>query len=277
MSALSARRKNGNLWRWVGTRAAMVIALAVLATYAVVSVLAVLDNWYFFDARGYWEAGLRLREGGELYPALPDQDDPGVYRYAPWFAWLWAAFTFLPQEAVFVGWGALMAGACAYLLWQLPRNLLGLALALLFGAMLFRVLSQGNVQPLMVAGLAFGLQRRSGWAWVALAASLKLVPILFVLVYVAQRRWRRAALAMALTGLLWLPALAYGLGHYPMQVGGESFPFGPIVWVIAGASAVAVFLAPPRFRILAASLAVAFAGPRWIPYNPAYLLVATKR
>jgi hypothetical protein len=252
------------------------IALAILATYAAISVWAILNHWYFYDARGYWDAGVRLHEGLPLYPAVIDQDDPAVYRYAPWFAWLWWLLALLPEGPVLVGWGVLMAAACIYLLWLMPRSWTGIALALLFGPMLLRVLSQGNVHPLMIAALAFGLPRRSGPMWIGLSASLKLVPILFALVYVANREYRRAGVAILLAVVLWLPAVAYGLDAYPLQVGGESFPFGPITFVVAGLAVIAVFAAPARFRVLAAAVAATFASPRWIPYNPTYLIISMR-
>jgi Glycosyltransferase family 87 len=254
----------------------MVVTLALLGFLAVISVWAIASNWFYYDARGYWEAGMRVRVGDALYPSGVDQDDPGVYRYAPWFAWLWAALTLLPQPVVFVGWFVVLAAASAYLLAHLPRTWLGLALVLVFGPMLVRVLSQGNVHPVMVAWLAFGLNRRSGPIWIGLAASLKLVPILFALVYVARREWGRAALAVGVAVLLWLPALVYGVSAYPTAIGGESFPFGPVTWGIAAAAVVACFMAPARFRVFAAALAVTFASPRWIPYNPTYLLAAIR-
>ena len=276
MSALPARPAVPP-WPRLLTRGAALLAIAVLAVHAVIAVAAIAQNWYFFDARGYWDTGLSLRNGGELYPPVVDQDDPFVYRYAPWFAWLWVGLTFVPQEIVFVGWGLVLAGASAWLLWQLPRDGTGLVLGLIFGPMLLRVVSQGNVQPLMVAALAWGLLRASGPLWVGAAASLKLVPILFAALYLVRREYARAAVSLALTIALWLPALAYGLSDYPTSVGGEAFPFGWLTFAIAAVGLAAVFMAPSRYRTLAAGLAVTFASPRWIPYNPSYLLVGLPR
>ncbi len=257
--------------------AALILIFGVLLAYAVLAVVAVVNNWYFFDARGYWETGLRVRSGGELYPPLADPDHPFVYRYAPWFGYAWVGLTFLPREAVMVGWGFLLIAASAWLLWQLPRNATGLALGLIFGPMLLRVVSQGNVHPLMVAGLAWGLSRRSGPVWIALAASLKLVPVLFAALYVVRREYGRALWSVALTALLWAPAAFFGLANYPTGVGGESFPFGWFTFAIAAAALAAVFVLPDRYRALAAGLAVTFASPRWIPYNPTYLFVGLSR
>ena len=186
------------------------------------------------------------------------------------------ALTFLPQGFVLVAWGLLMAAASVWLLWQLPRTATGLALGLIFAPMLLRVLSQGNVQPLLVAALAWGLTKRSGPILVALAASLKVVPILLAVIYVARREFVRAGIALGITLLLWLPAVAYGLEHYPTAVGGEAFPFGMSTFLIAAGCLVAVFVVPGPHRPLAASLAVTFASPRWIPYNPTYILISVR-
>jgi hypothetical protein len=149
-------------------------------------------------------------------------------------------------------------------------------LALVFAPMLLRVVSQGNVQPVMVAALAWGISRRSGPLWIAAAASLKLVPILFASVYLARGEYRRAGVAVAVTVLLWLPALLYGLASYPVAVGGEAFPFGWLTFAIAAAALATVFVVPSRYRALVAAVAVTFASPRWIPYNPTYLLVGSR-
>ena len=272
----ASRPLRGANFAWVIRTTAIVLILGVLVAYAVLAAAAVAANWYFYDAQGYWETGLRLRSGGELYPPVADQDHPSVYRYAPWFAWVWVALTFLPKEFVLVGWGVALAIASAWLLLLLPRTLTGLALALIFAPMLLRVVSQGNVQPLLVAVIAWGLMRRSGPAWVALAASLKLVPILFATIYVAQREYLRAGIAVAVTVLLWLPALAYGVESYPTAVGGDAFPFGGATFVIAAVAIIAVFIVPARHRTFAAGAAVLFASPRWIPYNPTYLFAAIR-
>ena len=276
MSELPARRQNVQ-WHQLLRRAAVLGGISVLGVYAAIAAAAVITNWYFNDAQGYWEAGERLRNGEALYPSFASQDAPEVYRYAPWFAWIWFVLTFLPRDLVMLGWAALLVGACAYLLYLLPRNATGVMLALLFAPMLFRVVSQGNAHPLMVAGLAFGMARSSGPIWIGLAASLKLVPLLFAAVYVANREYRRALLAAAVTVILWLPAVGYSLASYPTAVGGESFPIEWFTFVIAAGALAAVFLVPARFRALAASVAVTFASPRWIPYNATYVMAAQGR
>ena len=70
------------------------------------------------------------------------------------------------------------------------------------------------MQPLLVLGLMWGVERRSGPLWIALGASLKGVPLLLALVYAGRGEWRRAAMALGLTAVLVAPALLFDLSHY---------------------------------------------------------------
>lgn len=253
------------------SRAAWLLAFIVLAVYAIIAVPAIANNWFFYDARGYWDTAMQVRDGGPLY--LPETDTRFEYRYAPWFAWIWVALTYLPQPFVFGLWVLALGGASVWLLLQIPRSPAGILLGLIFAPILLGVTSQGNVHPVMVAALVWGYQRRSGPIWVALTASLKLVPILFAALYLVRREYRRAAWTVVLTALLWVPALFLGLENYPTEMGGGAFPFGWLTFVAAAAVLAVIFLVPDRYRALVAGLAVTFASPRWIPYNPSYLLV----
>src|SRR5688500_7607716 len=151
------------------SRAAWLLAFIVLAVYAVIAVPAIADNRFFYDAPGYWDTAMSIRDGGPLY--TPETATRFEYRYAPWFAWIWVAFTYLPQPLVFGLWGLALGGASVWLLLQIPRSAAGVLLGLIFAPILLRVISQGNVHPLMVAALVWGVHRRSGPIWVALTAS----------------------------------------------------------------------------------------------------------
>jgi hypothetical protein len=257
------------------SRAAWLLAFLVLALYAIIAMPAIAENWFMFDARGYWETAMDVRGGGELYP--PSDEGRFVYRYAPWFAWAWVLLSYLPQELVFGLWVLLLGGASVWLLLQIPRTPAGILLGLIFAPMLLRVISQGNVHPLMLAVLVWGLRRRSGPIWIALAASLKLVPILFAALYLVRRQYRRALWSVVLTALLWIPAVFLGLANYSVELGGLAFPFGPFTFVLALGALAAIFLVPDRYRELVVGLAATFASPRWIPYNPSYLVVGLPR
>jgi hypothetical protein len=42
------------------------------------------------------------------------------------------------------------------------------------------------------------------------------MPILYVWPDIVDRRWRRVGVAIAVAGILWAPALLYGLANYPL-------------------------------------------------------------
>ena len=66
-------------------------------------------------------------------------------------------------------------------------------LVALFAPILVGISAVGNVQPLLIAALVWSVERRSGPAWIGVAASLKIFPILFAAVYLGRREWARAA------------------------------------------------------------------------------------
>ena len=65
-----------------------------------------------------------------------------------------------------------------------------------------------------------GVERRSGPLWIALAASMKIFPILLALVYAGRRQWWAFGATVVITAFLWLPAfLLYDLSTYPVSAG----------------------------------------------------------
>jgi hypothetical protein len=145
----------------------------------------------------------------------------------------------------------------------------------LTAALLLPAAASGNVQPLLLAALLFGLERRSGPLWIALAASLKAAPILLAAVYLGRREWTRAILALGLTALLTLPMLLFDLSHYPTDTAAATgpLPFWLLLVAAAGASAASIALARTRYAWLAAAAAVLLAIPRWSYYQPSFLIL----
>ena len=94
-------------------RLARTVALAVIIAIGIFNVWMAVTNWTLSDAGAYWQAALRLREGGDLYPALASVDASEVYRYAPWFAWLAVPWTLLPMGLAGALWSAVLLGASA--------------------------------------------------------------------------------------------------------------------------------------------------------------------
>jgi hypothetical protein len=235
----------------------------VVALLAGTSLAAFLAHWqgvFPRDMADYWDAALRLRAGEELYVAGLD-GRVSEYRYAPWFAYLWVPLTFLPRDAVTVAWIVLMAVmALAVTVDVGRRGWEGLALALVLGVQLFWWVRGGNVQPLMIAALYFGLGRRWGPVAVAGAATLKIVPIFFVLVYVGRREWSRVAWTLAITLVLAAPVLLYDLGGYGTgvdsgDVNRSLFVISPVIWGL-----VAIIVAAVAF---AAAMRRSWATPAW--------------
>ena len=263
-------------------RAARTAAIGVTVAFAVLALsqLAV-PGWWGQDTDAYWDAAMRLRAGAPLYPPLASPDASDVYRYAPWFALLWVPMTYLPQVAAYAIWGVVCVGAAVFAA-SLSARLGGLAgwtLAILMLALLVPAAASGNVQPLLVAGLAVGVERRSGPLWIALASSLKVAPILLTAVYVGRRQWGRAAIAVAITLALVAPMLLFDLRSYPVDVAAAT---GPLATELALALAIVAALVAARwsgsrYAWLVAALAVVLAIPRWSYYQPSFLLIGLAR
>ena len=165
-----------------------------------------ITGWTLSDASAYWEAAHRLREGGELYPAVANVEASNVYRYAPWFAWLAIPFTYLPVQVAGALWSLVLVAASTAAVIPMARRGALLQVAFFF-PILIGISAVGNAQALMVAWLVWGVERRSGPIWIALAASLKAVPLLLALVYLGRREWLRAVLCVVFTALLVAPGI----------------------------------------------------------------------
>jgi len=236
------------------------------------------------DAHAYRTAAERLLAGADLYQPFVTQDE--AFRYAPWFAAAWIPIAALPRavgEALWTG-VLLLAGVVAVLPLAKRADLASRLLAILGGTMLLWTAARGNVHPLVMVALIHGIDRRSGPIWVALAASLKAVPILFVLVYLARREWWRAFLAVAITVLLVAPMPFLGWELGTVQAG-ESlslhYQVSPLAWAVIAVSvvllALAVALRAPRYAAPAAATAAILALPRLLLYDLTYLLVGADK
>jgi Glycosyltransferase family 87 len=218
---------------------------------------------------------MRLREGGELYPALASVDASDVYRYAPWFAWLAVPVTYLPQQLAGALWSVALLGASAIALIPLVRMRAWMLVAL-FAPILVGVSAVGNVHALVIALLVWGVERRGGPFWIAVAASLKIFPLLLALVYAGRGHWGRFGAAVFLTALLWAPVLFYNLDHYAVEAGKAAALYSvPILYFVAAAAGVGVtlILAPTRWGWLAAATTVVLTLPRLFVYDVSFLMV----
>jgi hypothetical protein len=259
-------------------RVAFALAFAAVLAFALLA-LSQLTNphWWSQDTDAYWNAAVRLRAGQPLYPPLGNPDASDTYRYAPWFAFVWVPLTFLPQPLVYGAWLVLLMAATVACLWLTLRRWSGASLlaAILFGSLLIPAAASGNVQPLLILTLVFGVERRSGPLWIAAAASLKAAPLLLVAVYLGRRQWIRAGMTIVFTASLVVPMLAFDLSSYPTQAAAAAGPLPAWLALAAAlaASVAALTLATTRLGWLTAAVAVMLAIPRWSYYQPSFLLL----
>lgn len=256
---------------------AVVIGLSVSQIYFTIATLPQGAT----DADAYWNAAVRLRQGEPLYVPGETVLANDVYRYAPWFAFLWLPFTHLPREPVLAVWTlAMVIGVGLTVLPALrSRSLTGVALALLIGWVTLQTALYGNVQPALTAALVYGVERRSGPMWIGLAASLKLFPILFVLVYAARGERSKAAATLGIAAVLLAPMLLFDLSGYTSQPGDSISLYAVSVplWVLCAAVACGVSIAaglrdhPASW--LAAAAAVILASPQTHVSYGSYLMV----
>lgn len=228
----------------VPIRAARLLALAIVIGWSVTNAWYRISDWSLSDMDAYWNAALRIREGALLYPPLADPSAADVYRYAPWFAWVWIPLTYLPKALVATGWSVILLGATVAALRPLMRpTAASIGTAALIGSMLIWATSVGNVQPLLVAVLVHGIDRRSGPVWVGVAASLKAVPIVYVLLYLGRREWSRVVATLAVAALLAAPLLITPLRYYPGSPGDAPGPLWALhpVLVASGLALLAAF------------------------------------
>jgi hypothetical protein len=246
--------------RWV-----VGLVLALLFGTTIIRVWLIADQWGFEDVDAYWDAATRLKLGQPLFPVGVDPDSYRVFRYAPWFAWLWVPLTNLPQPIVEWVWGAILAGATIAILVALVRLRSGaaIALALLTFPWFVSLVQVGNIQPLVVAALGFGVSRRSGPLWIGITASLKAVPILWVIVLLARRQWLAVASAVAIAAVLASSFLFYDVRGYVTDPGRSAmslyYYFSPVAWAVGAVlcTLLALYLAWRRSAWVWPAVAVA--------------------
>ena len=268
-------RSSGIVRRPRFVRLARIVALAVIIGIGFNHVWWSVTDWHLDDMNAYWDAGMRLRTGQALYPPVTDVLASEVYRYSPWFAWLWAPLTLLPRAIVEVAWSAILLAACVAAIWPMARRGAWIGVAF-FLPILIGISAGGNVHALLIAALVWTVERRSGPAWIGVAASLKLFPILFVLTYLGRRQWWRAAIAAGVAAVLLAPYLLYDLTNYVTTAGGAALLWDwPILYAVVVTAAVgaALWLARTRFAWLASSVAVVLALPRSFLYDVTWVMV----
>jgi hypothetical protein len=208
-----------------------------------------------------------------------------VYTYAPWFAYLWVPLTYLPRELVETAWLSLMLGCVGWLTYPLLHSWTGALLAMLIVPQVIEYAWIGNVDPLMLVGLAL-VRTRGGPVLVGFAASLKITPIAFAVHYVLRGEWKRAAVAVAIAVALWAPIFLFDLSVYG-QIGTllmttpySLLQFGPLVWIVGNALALGAIgilaVRRRRFALVASAAAAMLANPRMSLYAVGFFLIPAR-
>lgn len=279
MTAVVAARRP-----WVVRRLPGVVSLAILVGIGIGHLYWSLTDWHLHDMNVYWDAAVRVRDGQALY------DEAGAtpynaYRYAPWFAYAWVPLTLLPKALVDVVWSTLLLACC----WLCIRPLLPAAsraewlLLMMMLPILVAISAGGNIQAALLAALLYRLPRWDAPIWIAVAASLKVVPILLVLYLVAERRWVAAVVAVGGAVALWAPILAFDVSPTTADAGlaGALIRIHPVVYgtVAAVAAGFAAYLAWRRspYVTLAAATTLVLALPRLFVYDVTWVLTGLVR
>lgn len=258
---------------------AFLLALILLVGIGAASLGEGFVNWQLLDMSAYHDAAMRIRSGEVLYGG--DVHLNSAYRYAPWFAYAWVPLTYLPDSVVRVGWSAILLVGAALALRPLMRSTkTSVLLLVLFAPLMFGTASGGNVQPLMIGTLVWGLSTRWGWLAVGLAASLKLIPLAFCAVFIAERRWRQVAGALMLTAILWMPVIWLPIEPITFETGLARMlptPLWLVVPVLGATIALGFAARRSRYTPLASAVAAILALPRLFVYEIAILLPAIPR
>lgn len=261
-------------------RGARLLVIACVVAIGVNSIVWAIADWHLADMRVYQEAALRIRAGEPLYGG--DVDALSAYRYAPWFAYAWVPLTYLPQGVINILWSGLLLAGAALSTWAVvhPRAPARVILVMLMGPILVGISAIGNVQAPMIALLMFGMPRRWGWLAVGVAASLKVVPLVLALVFVAERRWWQAGAAVISAAALWLPVAWMGADALTFDPGpARTLP--QAAWLAVGGLAVttAAVLAwrGSRHAALGAAAAAVLVLPRLFVYEVTLLTAAAQR
>lgn len=197
---------------------------AILWCLAAVAVLYALANQFGEAARvvsrdtdfgTFYDAALAVARGSDPYAATD-----GKYFYPPAFAFYFAALTYLPKAGASLLWFTIKL---ALVVWTLAavydlvknttapargRRWLAAGVALVAARFLLADLQFGNVNALVlwlsVAAIVLDFKKRSVLAGLALAAavSVKIVPAVFLVYFLARGRYR-----VVLWTAVWIAAL----------------------------------------------------------------------
>ena len=259
------------------------VVYAILLGLSVANLIWAFSDWRFYDLITYLDAARMWVETGNPYTPTIRAEDWMLYRYGPWFAALFVPLLSLPREVVEIGYAAVVTVASVLAVVPVIRQYgrPAIPVGAFLGTMLFGIGAGGNIQPVMVAILAWSLATRVGPLGVAIAASMKLTPLLFVLVFAGQRQWGKVAVTLALTALLLGPTLLFELPAQATSAGPSNslIHVNVVLWAAVALGTV-LFAAWQSYRLaptrwIATCLAVVMVSPRLIGYDLTILLAST--
>lgn len=229
------------------------------------------------DVRAYYDAGARLNAGLPLYDQPAGTDDAAFYRYPPLLAVFFRPLALLPFETAALIWEALLLVLFAATVYRsgLRNRWTWLVMGWLAAPIAWSLAigqAQVAVTFLIILGTPFGI---------ALAANLKLLPLLVAVYWVGRRDLRTLGkLGLWLVGLAALslilePAGTIAFIGFPDlgQVGNVEnrslYALSPLLWLafVAMLAGLAFRFAPTRAGwALAVTLSV-LASPRLLMYQ----------
>jgi alpha-1,2-mannosyltransferase len=147
------------------------------------------------DLRVYYDAGMRLNQGQPLYDPAATAST-GLYLNPPLLAILFRPLALLPFPVVAVLWQCLLLGAIALTIWRAGLRIEVALAACWLGLPIMWAVAIGQVEPIITLLIALGSPLT-----LALAANIKVFPIL-VAVYWIARRDTKALMRLAIGGIV---------------------------------------------------------------------------
>ena len=240
------------------------------------------------DAHAYYEAASRLNAGHALYPAGVDPSGNHIYLYPPLLAMALRPLALLPYEWFALGWELIVVVAFVLLVQRLGVRQRSTWIAIgLLGVPIGWALSIAQAHVPMTLLLAIG----QPWS-IAIAANLKLFPVLIALYWLGRRDWESMLAFLVWTVLLVATQLALDAQDsfaFFKSVGLDQLgevrnisPFvslSPIAWVaLLAAGCIAILMAArTRWGWAVAVTVATLAPPRLLVYMLTGLLAAVRR
>lgn len=274
-----------------GARRRRYAGLALVALAALGGVLGLGMLWFHLttdplgDVRAYYDAAHRLNVGQPLYLAHGDPTSNTYYFYPPLVAILLRPLALLPYHAFAVLWEGVVVASFVALLRRLGANRRTFIALGLLGMPIGWALGVAQAQLPMTLLMAIG----QPWS-IALAANIKLFPILIAVWWLGRRQYQAVAaltvwlVLLGLAQLLLEPAgsIAFFSAVGPTEVAGvqnlSPYLVSPLLWagLLAAGIGAAIFLAPTRWGWPAAVALGTLASPRLLVYMLTSLLAAVR-